>query len=341
MLVVDDGSSDETGAIVRAMAKRDPRIRLLTQAHQGVAAARNHGIRAARGAYIAPLDADDIWYPRKLEQQLRVLRTAGPNVGLVYVWSAYIDEHGDLTGHYYAHALPRNLAAVLIFRNVIGCSSVPLIRRACFDDVGFYNENYVKRGAQGCEDLDLYLRIAERYDFSVVNQFLVGYRQSKRGMSSHTGAMARSFYFVMRDCSERRPDIPWSVFRWSLARQCYYLQECARGYRQPWSTLALLVAAVRFDPHLLLQGQFYSNALAGFWRRITLRDVVPAAPTAPASLATIEARRAERPTVLFDVFASLYQRRLHFTEALLDPTPSATNAVHSPDVGPRLGARRT
>jgi len=63
-----------------------------------VAAARNLAIQKPRGAYIAPIDADDIWYPQKLEKQVQCLVTADATVGLVYAWSAYINEKGIRTG---------------------------------------------------------------------------------------------------------------------------------------------------------------------------------------------------------------------------------------------------
>lgn len=333
VVVVDDGSSDRTAEIVRAIAKRDSRVRLIRQIHQGVAAARNRAIRESRGDYIAPLDADDIWFPRKLEQQVRVLERAPPNVGLVYAWSVDIDRDGCLTGGYFAHDLPRNVGAVLIFRNVIGSSSVPLIRRQCFDLVGFYNKTYAERGAQGCEDLDLYLRIAERYEFLVVNEFLVGYRQSHAGMSSHAGAMARSFYFAMRDCRERRPEIPPAVFRWSMARQFFYLHGLARSVGQYRNGPVLLLAAIWFDPSLLTRWQFYRGVLASplqrlnpieWFRRFSALD---GQRPETVTLAGIKAQRAARPPTLFDELDAIYYPRLRFTERSLERTRRAYRDV--------------
>src|SRR5690606_11817597 len=200
VLVVDDGSRDRTAAIVEALAARDPRVRLLRRPHRGVAAARNRAIEEARGEYIAPLDADDIWLPAKIERQLRALERAPAGTGLVYGWSADLDADGRLTGGYCAHELPPHVPAALLFRNFIGCSSVPLIRRICFERAGAYQPAYAARGAQGCEDLDLYRRIARYYEFALVREFLVGYRQTPGRMSSNALAMARSFRLALRDC---------------------------------------------------------------------------------------------------------------------------------------------
>jgi len=88
VIVVDDGSVDETVSIVEAIARDDPRVRLFRQKNSGVSAARNAALSVARGAYIAPLDADDLWHPAKLEKQLAVFANRPANVGLVYCWFA-------------------------------------------------------------------------------------------------------------------------------------------------------------------------------------------------------------------------------------------------------------
>ena len=96
VIVVDDGSRDETPAIVEEFATSDPRVRLLLQNNAGVGAARNMGLRQAQGVYIAPIDADDIWHPGKLEAQVACMEAHGPETGLVYCWTNIIDSEGRL-----------------------------------------------------------------------------------------------------------------------------------------------------------------------------------------------------------------------------------------------------
>lgn len=98
VLIVDDESTDGTADWVRTIADR--RVRLLEQKNQGAAAARNAGIRQARGEYIAFLDADDLWEPAKLERQVACL-DARPEVGVVYTWVRVIDQDGEPTGSLY------------------------------------------------------------------------------------------------------------------------------------------------------------------------------------------------------------------------------------------------
>lgn len=82
IVVVDDGSSDDTAGVLRAYAARDARVRPMSMRHGGVAEAFNAGIAAARGAFVARMDADDLSLPRRLELQAAHLR-ANPDVGLV------------------------------------------------------------------------------------------------------------------------------------------------------------------------------------------------------------------------------------------------------------------
>ena len=74
MIVVDDGSKDNSAEIINEYVRRDKRIVLLRQANGGSASARNNGIRNAKGQYIALLDADDLWEPDFLESQLALMK---------------------------------------------------------------------------------------------------------------------------------------------------------------------------------------------------------------------------------------------------------------------------
>lgn len=151
VLVVNDGSQDRTAEIVDSIAQKDHRVILLQQSNVGVAAARNLAIQNSCGEYIAPIDADDIWFPQKLEKQMQLMLKTDSCVGLVYAWSVYIDEKSLIIGTYNAHdflnvhSVEGEVYKALVYRNFIGNASVPLIRRACFKQVGDYNCNFKKR----------------------------------------------------------------------------------------------------------------------------------------------------------------------------------------------------
>lgn len=202
ILVVDDGSQERTSEVVKVFVQKDERVILLQQANAGVAAARNLAIEKSCGEYIAPLDADDIWYPQKPEKQMQCFLEADESVGLVYAWSVSIDEEGKIFWRSKTFQLDQinyvqgYVFTALVYSNFISNASVPLIRRACFEPGG-YNCQLKAQNAQGCEDWDLSLRIAELYQFIVVPEFLIGYRQVIGSMGSNCGTMEISYELVM------------------------------------------------------------------------------------------------------------------------------------------------
>lgn len=221
IIVVNDGSQDETVDIVQDFSANDSRIRLLHQVNAGVAAARNLGIKSARGEFIAPVDADDIWYPNNIALQMEAMRRGGPGTGLVYSWSVDIDESGQPTGGFRATAISGNVYTTLIGHNFIGNASATLIRRRCLEEVGGYDSTLRAQQAQGCEDWDLYLRIAEQYDFQVAPHFLIGYRKLDSSMSCDYRAMAKSHSLVMARVKARHPELP--AYLWKLSRSNLYI----------------------------------------------------------------------------------------------------------------------
>jgi glycosyltransferase involved in cell wall biosynthesis len=211
ILVVDDGSKDDTAARVTIHTADDARVRLIRQNHGGVAAARNRGISEARGEYIAPLDADDIWLPDAVHRMLQRFEQGGERVGLVYGWFATMDESGRLDGGYSAAKLRGDVMPTLICDNFIGNASSSMIRRDVLRKVGGYQARYLQLGSQGCEDWDLNLRIAERYKFEVVEDFLIAYRKKADSLSTNTGSMIRSQQLILEDLMSRGTALPGAV----------------------------------------------------------------------------------------------------------------------------------
>ena len=247
VLVIDDGSQDRSAEIVKAVALRDPRVILLQQSNAGVAAARNLAIQKSSGEYIAPIDADDIWYPQKLEKQVQCMLQTEPTVGLVYAWSVDIDEKGLVTRKCQASNLEGEVYIPLVYANFLGNASSPLIRRTCLEQVGGYNCRLKEQNAQGCEDWDLYLRIAEYYQFRVVPEFLIGYRQVSGSMSRNHISMEKSFYLLMEDVQQRHPEIFHNIYQWSSSNFSYYLAQRSTIGGDHWNTILYLYKASRLD----------------------------------------------------------------------------------------------
>jgi glycosyltransferase involved in cell wall biosynthesis len=249
IIVVDDGSNDDTAAIVEHVSREDPRIILLRQPNEGVAAARNLGIAQAWGDFIAPLDADDIWHPRKIEKQITILEDSGDRIGLVYCYSRIIDEHDIIISHDGGPGNARgDVYTRLILSNFIGNASTPLIRRSVLQEVGGYDPSLRARGAQGCEDLATYLVIAERCEVDLAPEYLVGYRTAKGSMSRNHTSMARSWEIVIAEARRRQPDLPVWLFRWARGNFYRWLARCCLDSgRVCWSLYYLTIAAV-YDP---------------------------------------------------------------------------------------------
>lgn len=246
IIVVDDGSTDSTCALVRLQAEEDGRVRLIRQQNAGVAAARNAGAAAASGDFLAPLDADDIWYPDKIARQVAQFADGGDELGLVYTWSLRIDAHSAPIGEhrptFAGWVMPR-----LATSNFVGNGSSPLIRMSAFRETQGYDPSLKARGGQGCEDIKLYLQIAERHRFAVVPEFLTGYRVLPGNMSSDVKQMLRSQDTVAADFTSSHPELA-STFHESRNRLSRYMLKRAIT-EGDWAAAATLIGPmVRHDP---------------------------------------------------------------------------------------------
>lgn len=257
IIVVDDGSTDDTPAMVAGMAGRDARIRLIRQSNAGVGAARNAGIRFARGRFIAPLDADDVWEPEKLERQLQRMKERGDRTALVYCWHKWIDENGMALGYKSNSTIEGDARSAILLRNFIGNASVPLFRASALKRVGPYLTRDEQRGGQGCEDWDLSIRMAERWEVGLVDQVLVGYRQSHACMSSHVPSMAMSYRVVMNHARSRNRDLPDSLFRWAEGHFHSYLVSKSYDGCDYRSCINSAARAILSDPMLMLNQRLH------------------------------------------------------------------------------------
>lgn len=184
VVVVDDGSpSGQVEAVVAGLD--DDRIRVLRhQVAQGVSTARNRGIAAARGAWVAFCDDDDLWAPDKLREQLRVAGEGWP--GWVYAGSVNVNEAERVVGG--AVPLPPSqVVALLPQRNVVpGGGSSVLVHRSLLDRAGPFDSRL-----HNTEDWDLWVRLSRLQTPRHVPAALVGYRVHTRGSSLGTTQILR------------------------------------------------------------------------------------------------------------------------------------------------------
>jgi glycosyltransferase involved in cell wall biosynthesis/peptidoglycan/xylan/chitin deacetylase (PgdA/CDA1 family) len=222
IIVVDDGSTDRTAEIAERHAAADPRVRLVRRPNGGLAVARNTGIAAARGEFLAPVDADDLWAPTKIEKQLLAMRRGGPETGLVYTWYAAVDAAGRTTGIVHAPMDEGDVLRRMCRGNLVGNGSAALMRTEAVRTLGGYDESLRAKKAQGCEDLLLYYKLAECWRTAVVPETLTGYRQLPTAMSADFGQMWRSYRLVAERMRSEHPELSRDV-REGLANFALYL----------------------------------------------------------------------------------------------------------------------
>lgn len=174
LIIVNDGSTDNTPAILERHAK-DPRLTIVTLPGVGLAAACNAGIRRSQGRYLLRLDADDFLDPHALAVMVETLECR-PDVGLVYPDYHTVDEQGRFLG--YVRVLRVQEGARLLDASPLAGGA--LYRRACYDAIGGYNETLRYQ-----EDLDFWLRYTERFRAYGVGLPLLFYRQ-------HSGSMSKN-----------------------------------------------------------------------------------------------------------------------------------------------------
>ena len=223
LIVVDDGSTDETASHVREIA--DPRlIYVLHPQNKGAAAARNTGMRMARGDYIAFLDSDDTWHPQKLEVQVEFLKNSPDQVG------------GCVTSYrlvFEDHSVIREIAMEPSFyeQSLKGCNLSPgstlLFEKECLDKVGFQNET-LKR----FEDWEWQIRFARFYQWQRVPVVSADIR------TGHTVNFdtAKQALIQFQSLVEAFPDTDKKTIKMAIFYELFYaswknrLWGCACGY---------------------------------------------------------------------------------------------------------------
>jgi len=185
IVVVDDGSTDDTYNVVREWAQRHEEtgmlaVRCVKQTNQGANAARNRGIQESRGEFIAFLDSDDRWLPDKLTKQVSLLQE-NAGIGGVYCGLRYVDlETGELWPLVHCTYPTGNLLRKLLVHDVTQGTPCWVIRKVCFEHVGDFDVVLPAR-----QDWDMWIRLSEKYRIGCVSEILVE-------AGNHSGERVRS-----------------------------------------------------------------------------------------------------------------------------------------------------
>lgn len=190
-LIVEDGSNDGSDAILDDYAGRDPRIRILrNNENAGLIRSLNRGLEEARGAFVARMDADDVAFPKRLEKQVAHLQTHRDCV-LLGSRVLSIDEDGDPICREHQKARHEDIERLLLC-GIGGAVPHPtaMYRREDTVTAGGYREQY-----PACEDLDLWLRLAERGRLANLQEILLRYRR-------HFGSVCWQKYDLQKQSAE-------------------------------------------------------------------------------------------------------------------------------------------
>ena len=286
LLVIDDGSSDQTREIALSFAERLDLKYVRHEANQGIAASVNDGIQRASGAFIAFLDHDDLWLPEFLETQFKYL-SGHPDVGMVHSDIQTIDAEGTVLEHSAAHCRRRSQPSGFVFRELFMrsmiCGNSVLIRKECFDRLGLWDESL--RWA----DYHMWLRIARHYKVDYVPKVLTAYRQHATQQTRSSTVPVndvpvgvRAIERLLEEYPEVRQELGDRVVNRRIAAQYFDVAygSCARGelaLARVWLRRALRlwptnvrylgVYAATLVPHSPL------SAIRNTWRRFRRVEV--------------------------------------------------------------------
>jgi glycosyltransferase involved in cell wall biosynthesis len=242
VVVVDDGSADETPAVVRPFLA-DPRVRCVRTDHLGQPGAKNVGIRLARAPLVAFLDADDLWLPAKLERQLPLFEI-DRRVGVVYSRRLLMDEEGWPL-EYEQPPLYRGRVLEAMFRTNFVCFSSVVVRRRAFEQAGLFDERLAL-----AIDYDQWLRVARHWHFDYVDEPLVKYRVGHANLSRRVEERLTTVLGIMRrfldEGSGRRLVSPAVVRRALTETYCHMALVCQQ--RSRWAAVPWMLRALATEP---------------------------------------------------------------------------------------------
>lgn len=208
MIVIDDGSTDATAEIARSFADRLPGLQVISGPNVGLSRARNKGIAASHGEYIAPVDADDVCHPTYLEKMAARL-DARPEAGFAYAFLRRIDQHSRIFLEPASYAVDGWGAYQYLARNFVASGSNAVFRRAAMEAVGGYEPD-IERG----EDYFNQLAVCWRMPVTCVPEYLVGYRDTPNSLSKDLSKVRESTEVMSRLMRRDMPDMNWTGRRW-------------------------------------------------------------------------------------------------------------------------------
>lgn len=276
LIVVNDGSTDSTLDIISKIS--DPRIKVFSYPNSGANITRNRGFCHSVGEYISFLDADDVWTSDKLKSQWQTLQE---NVGakVAYSWTDYIDENGEflLAGtHITANG---NVYEKLLVINFLENGSNPLIRREAVIEVGGFDESL-----QAGQDWDMWLRLAQKYDFVAVPAVQILYRIHKSSMSSNLARQEKACLLVINKAYSHSPDSLQHLRSKTLTNLYNYLT--CKALQQPFNRQKGIAAAIFLFKNIINDSSWLKRRILIFKLLLKIAVVILLPPTLSTAFLT-------------------------------------------------------
>lgn len=239
IIVVDDGSTDNTEDVVKRIG--NDRIRYINHVtNKGGNAARNSGIRAATGEYIAFLDSDDEWLPEKLDKQIHLFANSAEMVGLIYTGLNVIDVTNNKPLYQELPESRGHIFNLLLTGNYItGGGSSAMIKRECFESVGFFDETLPSG-----QEWEMILRISEKYEVDFIGEPLVNYYVHGANTDSNPEKVIRGQELILSSHKNDYMNVPsiHALKYYELGIRCFNYGFMKRGRTH-------FLSAFKYTPH--------------------------------------------------------------------------------------------
>ncbi len=269
IILVNDGSTDRTGLLAEQLAL-DKNISVIHTHNSGVSAARNCGAKAAQGEYLAFLDADDLWYKEKLQNQLLFLQQ-NKSIGVCYSRVRFTSSAGESLKQYSAIPKKPLSAFDLLVENKLCTSSNIMCRKPLFvASKGFDTSmNYA-------EDQEWLIRVALQTDWGIagIPEVLLDYRTQTDSLSSSLEKMEQGWLTLTRKVARYQPEFINNHFQQAQAIYLRYLARRALRQSEPAIIgLRYMYRALQSDASIFIRSPWRSFAtLAGLLCWWTLPD---------------------------------------------------------------------
>lgn len=237
IIVVDDGSTDNTENVVKTF--NDSRIRHIKHKdNRGGSAARNTGIKLAKGGYIAFQDSDDEWLPTKLEKQMKAFRKTSDEVGVVYTGFYRIEN--NIKNYIPSSLIPKKegyIHKTLLNGNFV-TTQAAIVKKECFKKAGMFDERLPR-----LQDWELWIRISKYYNFECIDEPLVQSYYQSVSISSNQDALITALMMILEkhsiDFNENKKVI--APYYFTIGSNLYF-----NGKRDGWKNYYCNV--IKMDP---------------------------------------------------------------------------------------------